>query len=229
MGVPKVEVETESAGRYTDVDLETLHRLVGQMSSDNSYVIVHRGDKPGEFAQAAMPRDPDSRSTRGSFIVEFKDESGQQHQAKTKDAEKVRDALAGWAFDLVAWKDDLKWKRLKLSQAINLRGNCEIAERDGGWIAHFPLLDLTGTGPTEDEAMAELRTVLAETTNRDRERRQIFADWASQNLIEVSPDELARIQSQKLNPAQQERVNRSYADALRTREPRKRRGQPASG
>lgn len=110
-----VEVETESAGRYDDVDLETVHRLVSLLNPDNSYLIVHRRDKPDEFAQAAIQRRPNAELVNGWFIVEFKDESGQQHQAETKDLERVSDALAGWAFDQLGWKDDLNWKPLNLT------------------------------------------------------------------------------------------------------------------
>lgn len=113
MAVPKVEVETESAGRHPDVDLETLHRLVSQLSEENSYVILHRSDKPDEFAQAAIARRPSAKTVKGAFIVEFKDASGEQSQAKVTDIGKIQAALAGWAFDLVGWKDDLEWTPLK--------------------------------------------------------------------------------------------------------------------
>lgn len=221
MGIPKGEMETESAGRYPDVDLETLHRLVTQLSEQNSYVILHRSDRPEEFAQAALARRPNAKTMAGSYIVEVKDASGEQHQAKVTDISKIQNALAGWAFDLVGWKEELKWKRLKLKKVIDLRGNCIVSERDGVWTASFPPLGLSATGLTEDEARAELRTVMAETTNRDAEKRAIWAKWTSENVIEVSPDELERITGPKLSPERQERINQSYADFLRMREPRK--------
>ena len=218
-----VEVETESAGRYEDVDLETLHRLVSQLNPDNSYLIVHRSDKRDEFAQAAIQRKRDATLVVGSFIVEFKDETGEQVQATTKDSDRVRDALAGWAFDLMGWKEHLKWKPLKLNQVINLRGNCEVSESGGVWTVRFPFLDLTVTGATEDEASAELRTVIAETVNRDPEKREMWAKWASENVIEVSPQELERITSSKLSPEQLERLQRSNAEFLRNRAPRQKK------
>ena len=114
MKLPKVEVETESAGRYENVDLETLHRLVSQMNPDNSYLILHRSDKPEEFAQAAIQRSRDAKLVEGSFVVEYKDGSGDQYQAELSDLDPVRDALAGWAFDSPGWKEQLEWKRLAL-------------------------------------------------------------------------------------------------------------------
>ncbi|HUR50100.1 MAG TPA: hypothetical protein VMY88_11320 [Acidimicrobiales bacterium] len=221
MAVPKVEVETESAGRYPDVDLETLHRLVSQLSDENSYVILHRSDKPDEFAQAAMARRPTAKTVKGSFIVEFKDASGEQCQAKVTDITKIQTALAGWAFDLDGWKEDLKWKPLKLNRAVNLNGNCVASEADGIWTASFPALGFTATGPTEDEAMAELRTVIFETANRDADTRAAFAKWSSENLIEMSPEELERLKGRRLSPEQEERINQSFAELMRTREVRK--------
>ena len=221
MALPKVEVETESAGRYGDVDLEQLHRLVTQLSPENSYLILHREDRPEEFAQAAISRNRASKLIEGSFVVEFKDASGEQRQAKTKDRERVHGALAGWAFDLPGWKYALSWKPLKLNKMIDLTGGCTTAHRAGVWIASFPPLEISVKGLTEDEAMAELRTVLAETTNRDAEKRAVFAKWCSEHLIEVSPEELERRTARKLSVEQQERINQSYADFLRTREPRK--------
>lgn len=112
MDVPKVEVETESAGRYVDINLETLHRLVGQMGPDNSFLILQRSDKTNEFAQTAIARKPNSEMVNGAFVVEFKEASGQQYQAETKDLDRVRNALSGWAFDIAGWKDRLDWKPL---------------------------------------------------------------------------------------------------------------------
>ena len=109
---PKVEVETESAGRYSDVDLETLHRLVSRLSEDNSYLIVHRPDKPEEFAQAAFARRPNAEMIKDAFVVEYRDAAG-QYQANTKDLGRVRDALAGWAFSLPGWRNDFEWSRLE--------------------------------------------------------------------------------------------------------------------
>ena len=114
MEKPTVEMETESAGRYAELDLETLHRLVAQLSPDNSYLILQRSDKSNEeFAQAAIARKPNASMIPGSFIVEFKDASGEQFQAETQDLDRVRDVLANWAFDLGDWKLDLEWKPLR--------------------------------------------------------------------------------------------------------------------
>ena len=111
--MPTVELETESAGRYGELDLETLHRLVAQLGPDNSYLILHRSDKSKEFAQAAIARKPNASMIPGSFVVEFKDATGEQFQAETQDLDRVREVLANWAFDLGDCKLDLEWKPLR--------------------------------------------------------------------------------------------------------------------
>jgi len=223
MTSPHLEVETESAGRYDDVDLETLHRLVSQLTPENSYLILHRSDRPDEFAQAAIQRDRGAKLMKGSFIVEFKDELREQYQAKTGDVDRVAAALEGWAFDVAGWKDDLRWKRLKLNKVINFRGGCTVSESGGAWTAHFPTLEITATGSTEEEARAELRTVVLETANRDAGKREIFAKWCARNLVEVSPEELERIDDRKLSPEQEQRINESFAESLASRPPKRKR------
>lgn len=113
MEKPTVDLETESAGRHAEIDLETLHRLVGQLSPGNSYLILHRSDKSEEFAQAAIARRPNASMIPGSFVVEYKDASGEQFQAETQDLSRVREVLANWAFDLGNWTLDLEWKPLR--------------------------------------------------------------------------------------------------------------------
>lgn len=110
---PTVELETESAGRYAELDLETLDRVVAQLSPENSYLILHRSDKSNEeFAQAAIARRPNASMIPGSFVVEFKDATGEQFQAETQNLDRVREVLANWAFDLGDCKLDLEWKPL---------------------------------------------------------------------------------------------------------------------
>jgi len=217
---PKVEVETEAAGRYDDVDLETLHRLVSQLSPDNSYLILHRSDKPEEFAWASIQRSRDTKLTKG-YIVQFKDQSGEWFQAKVTDLDRVRAALSGWAFDLVGWREDLKWKPLKRNKVVNLSGSFKVSESQGVWTAHFPALDLSATGPTEEEAREELRTVILVTVNLDAEKRRVFADWRAKNKIEVSPEELERMKQRmkqrKPSPAQEQRIRESSAEFMASR------------
>lgn len=209
MSVGRIEVETESAGRYENVDQEALHRLVSQLSPKNSYLILHRGDRPGEFAQAAIVAGK-SVKAKSSFLVEFK-ESGGQFQSKTTDIDTAQAALAGWAFDVPGWKNTLKWKRLKWNKVVNLRGNCTFTEHNGEWTAHFPILGLSATAPDEDEAFKELKTVIAETVNQGpKELRETFAKFLEKNLIEISQEELnLKLEREKLSEEQQIRVAKS--------------------
>ena len=108
-------IETESAGSYADATEETLDRLLHQMSKANSYLILHRTDRPEEeYAQTAIERRPDGKLVEDRVVVEYRDGPHSHHQAVTSDLELVRTVLSGWAFDRPGWKDLLTWKPLDL-------------------------------------------------------------------------------------------------------------------
>lgn len=209
MNVGPIEVETESAGRYKDVDQETLHRLVSQIGINNSYLIVHRAGEPNEFAKVAIETGRSSKAA--TFVVEFKDESGVQFQSKTQDLDQVRTALAGWAFEIPGWKNGLKWKRLRLNKVVNLVENCTFTQENDTWTAHFPFLGLSAVGRDKDEAFRELRTLIAETVNQGpRETKDAYAEFLAKNLIEISERELdLKIERERLSEEQQLRIVKS--------------------
>jgi hypothetical protein len=210
MSLGLLEVETESAGRYENVDRETLHRLVSQLGLKNSYLILLREEKPDEFAQVAIEIGKTTKA-QDSFVVEFKDRSGAQFQSKTTDIDQVVLVLAGWGFDIPGWKNVLKWKRLKLNKVVNLRANCTFTLNNGVWTAHFPFLGLSASGPDEDEAYRELQTVIAETVNQGPEElRATFAKFLEKNLIDIPQEELnLKLEREKLSEEQQIRIAKS--------------------
>lgn len=143
--------------------------------------------------------------------MEYKDDSSAQYQAKTPDLARAQTAVAGWAFGLPDWKSGLTWRRLKLNLVVDLRGGCEFVESDGVWTASFALLDLSATGPDEDAAYRELRTVIAETVNAGPvEQRLLYSKWCGEHLIEMSQEELdRRAERSRLSEEQARRVQKS--------------------
>ena len=110
----KLVLETESGGSYADADEETLHRLVGQITIENAYVIVHRDDRPDGYAQTAIARNPDTTMIAGAYVVEYRDGPNDHWQAFTEDVDVLHSVLAGWAFGRDGWKSLVEWKVLDL-------------------------------------------------------------------------------------------------------------------
>jgi len=109
-----ITIQTESLGTFPDVTAEVLDRVLSQLDADNAYVILERSDRAEAYAQAAIARDKNANQVAGRFVVEYRDGPNAHWQAFTEDIERVRDVLAGWAFDRPGWKELLTWEVLDL-------------------------------------------------------------------------------------------------------------------
>jgi Thioredoxin domain-containing protein len=81
-------------------------------------------------------------------------------------------------------------ERPKIKKA-QVREHCTFTRlEDGGWRVEFPVLELTATGATEDEAWQALRQGVMDYARRDEEHMARWQAWAEEhNTVEDMPDE----------------------------------------
>ena len=92
----------------------------------------------------------------------------------------------------------------KTRTKFDAREHCEFTESDGVWTCYWPLLELTGTGETQEEAFQAMAELANEKLTADEELQKTFIAFRDEHSVEeeIPEDERTEIKSV---------VDRSYA------------------
>ena len=115
-----INIETENAGTYPDVDETQVLSLSDRLADGMIYLIAHDSTRDLEYAQASRwSSDEKDRWSKdsGKYVVEYHDADDYHYQAIVTSTAEVGAFLAAWAWQRDGWKDGYKWKEL-----VELRG-----------------------------------------------------------------------------------------------------------
>ena len=109
-----INIETENAGTYPDVDETQVLSLSDRLADGMVFLIVHDSTRDLEYAQAAH-----HTQNKGKYVVEYHTDTDYHYhyQATVETTADVGRFLSSWAWQRDGWKDGYEWKEL-----VELRG-----------------------------------------------------------------------------------------------------------
>jgi hypothetical protein len=105
MAEPILTATVSSGATWNDPSEDLLFELLSDIEAGREdFVVVDRRGHHETYAQVVLEQD-------GSFLMEYRAGSAQQHFAATStDKRAIHAALTGWAFELQGWTDLLAWR-----------------------------------------------------------------------------------------------------------------------
>ena len=109
-----INIETENAGTYPDVDEAQVLSLSDRLADGLIYLIAHDTTRELEYAQAAS-----HGQEKGKYVIEYHNADDYHYQATVETTADVGRFLSGWAWQRDGWKDGFEWKELEELRGIN--------------------------------------------------------------------------------------------------------------